>query len=125
MACIGGAEATAGALFDPSPFVAQGSFVSTGGTCGFGDFTDAFQLFEHAGYRVIPGEGNDFAVDGLNLTPEDLPPDVMSIYDGTLNPDGSGTNMHFHVEDRCTHAWEVTLSNPRELNLPFPPVNIP
>ena len=112
-------------LFSTNPFVANGAFDSVGGTCGFQDFNDSFQLFEHEGYRVIPGEGNDFGVDGLSLTPDDLPPGVMGIYDGTLNADGSGTIMHFHVEDRCTHAWEVTLTNPRELNLPFPPVNIP
>ena len=58
------------------------------------------------------------------MTPEDLSPGVEGFYDGTINPDGSGTLTHYHVEERCAHAWEVTLTNPRELNVPFPPVNV-
>lgn len=50
---------------------------------------------------------------------------MEGFYDGVINADGSGTITHFHVEERCTHEWEVTLTNPRELNLPFPPVNVP
>jgi hypothetical protein len=71
------------------------------------------------------GHGYLFGVQGLSLTPDDLLPGVIGFYDGVLNPDGAGTLMNFHVEDGCTHAWEVTLSNPQPLNLAIPPVNLP
>ena len=98
----------------------SGAFTNTGGTCGFGDFNDSVQFFEFPRVHVVPGPGNDFGVDGLNFTPSDLPPGVVGFYDGTLNPDGTGTITSYHVEDACAHAWQVNLSNPQPLSTPYP-----
>ena len=48
---------------------------------------------------------------------------VVGFYQGSVGADGGGDLRAFHWETGCRHMWDVTLTNPRPVQLtpPSPP----